>query len=282
MDAIWGGAAPFQSVARVTADDILRYAAPSLAAAGSATAMQPAADKIANLDKLKSRIEALRAKTIANGCTEDEAMSAAAKVAELLDRYDLSLSDVEIRDEQCQKIAFETWRKKRIPLDGCVGAIADFCDCRVWREKNELGTLRYVFFGLRSDVAVAHYLTDLIDLAVRTEQGNYKNSAEYRRFRHNQRHLANASFAMGMIASIACKLTAMKVGRDAVNRSTGRDLVVVKTAVVEAEMAKLDLNLRSVRSTGRMVAMDAYDAGSAAGAALAINPGIGVDDSGRR
>jgi len=35
---------------------------------------------LAALDKLKMRIQALRAKTIDNGCTEDEALSAAAKV----------------------------------------------------------------------------------------------------------------------------------------------------------------------------------------------------------
>ena len=52
---------------------------------------------LAALDKLKLRIQALRAKTIDNGCTEDEALSAAAKVAELLDRYDLSLTDIDIR-----------------------------------------------------------------------------------------------------------------------------------------------------------------------------------------
>ena len=45
---------------------------------------------LAEFDKLKTRIQALRA------CTEDEALSAAAKVAELLDRYDLSLTDVEM------------------------------------------------------------------------------------------------------------------------------------------------------------------------------------------
>ena len=32
---------------------------------------------LAVLDKLKARIQALRAKTIENGCTEDEALSAA-------------------------------------------------------------------------------------------------------------------------------------------------------------------------------------------------------------
>ena len=226
------------------------------------------------LDKLKSRIQALRAKTIDNGCTEDEALSAAAKVAELLDRYDLSLTDVDIRKAPCERRSYETYRKKRVPLDDCIGAVAHFCDCRVWREKNEIGENRYVFFGLRSDIEVAHYLTELIDAAVRAELGRFKTSANYGRLRHQERHLANASFGLGMVTSIAQKLTAMKAGRDQVNHSTGRGLVVLKTSVVDAEFDKLDLKLRTRRSQGRMVSMTAYEAGSAAGALLAMVPGI--------
>ena len=229
----------------------------------------------AALDKLKLRIQALRAKTIDNGCTEDEALSAAAKVAELLDRYDLSLSDIDIRAAPCERRVYETWRKKRIPLDDCIGAVAHFCDCRVWREKNQAGESRYVFFGLRSDIEVAHYLTELIDTAVRSEAGRYKTTPDYRRFRHNQRHLANASFALGMVASIADKLRTMKVERDKVNHSTGRGLVVLKASVVDAEFGKLDLNLRAQRSTSRMVSMKAYEAGGVAGSSLAINPAVG-------
>jgi Protein of unknown function (DUF2786) len=230
---------------------------------------------LAALDKLKTRIQALRAKTIDNGCTEDEALSAAAKVAELLDRYDLSLTDVEISAAPCERRAFETHRKKRIPLDDCIGAVANFCDCRVWREKNPAGETRYVFFGLRSDIEVAHYLTELIDSAVRAELGRYKTTSGYLRFRHKDRHLANASFALGMVASIADKLTAMKAGRDEVNRGSGRGLVVLKAAIVDEEFGKLDLRLRVSRGTSRMVSMTAYEAGGVAGASLAINPGIG-------
>ena len=232
---------------------------------------------LAALDKLKTRIQALRAKTTGNGCTEDEALSAAAKVAELLDRYDLSLTDVEIREAPCERREYETYRKKRIPLDDCIGAVANFCDCRVWREKNHAGEARYVFFGLRSDIEVAHYLTELIDNAVRFELGRYKTSSGYRRFRHQDRHLANSSFTLGMVASIADKLTAMKAERDAVNNGTGRDLVVLKAATVDAEFEKLDLNLRAIRRQSRMVSTSAYEAGSAAGASLAISPGIRRD-----
>ena len=208
----------------------------------------------APLDTLKSRIQALRAKTVDNGCTESEALAAAAKVAELLDRYDLSLSDIELREAPCEQRAFETHRKKRVPLDACIGAIANFCDCRVWREKNADGETRYVFFGLRADVEVAHYLTEMIDGAVRAELGRYKTSKAYQRFRHNERHLANSSFTFGMVISIGEKLTAMKAARDAANESSGRALVVLKSAVVDAELKKLNLNLRASRAPSRMIA----------------------------
>jgi hypothetical protein len=216
----------------------------------------------------------LRAKTVANGCTEGEALAAAAKVAELLDRYELSLSDVEICAAACQRRVYETRNRKRIPIDDCIGAIADFCDCRVWREKDAAGEVRYVFFGLPADIEVAHYLTELVDTVVRTELGRYKTSAEYRQFRHQERHLANASFALGMVGSIADRLEAMKAERDEVKISTGRGLVVLKTAVVDTELEKLDLELRTVERPRRMIAPEAYDAGDAAGTAFTINPAI--------
>lgn len=226
------------------------------------------------LDKLKARIQALRAKTIENGCTEGEALTAAAKVAELLDRYDLTLTDVELREAACEQRAYETRRKKRIPLDECIGAVAGFCDCKVWREKTAAGEARYVFFGLAADVEVALYLTELVEGAIRSELGRYKTTPEYRRFRHQERYLANASFALGMAASIADKLTAMKAARDEAARGTGRDLVVLKGSVVDAELDRLDLKLRTTYAPGRMVSPEAYDAGGAVGSSLAINPGL--------
>jgi len=228
----------------------------------------------AALDRLKTRIQGLRSKTTDNGCTEAEALLAAMKVAELLDRYDLSLTDVEIRDAACEQREYETYRKKRIPIDGCIGAVANFCDCRAWREKNEMGDARYVFFGLRSDVEVAHYLTEVIDNALRFELGRYKTSADYRRFRHQDRHIANSSFTLGMIASVADTLKAMKRERDVVTNGTGRDLVVLKASVVDAELKKLDLKLRTVRRTTRVVSPTAYEAVGVAGDSLAINPGL--------
>ena len=226
----------------------------------------------ARLDKLTARIRALSAKTVANGCTEGEALTAAAKVAELLDRYDLSLGDVEMRQAPCGRLAFEAGPRKRIPLDDCIGAVAAFCGCRVWREKTPAGAARHVFFGLRSGIEAAGALAELIDAAIRSELGRYKTTPEYRRFRHQERHMANASFALGMVASIADKLIAMKAAREAAKRGTGRDLVVLKTSIVDTEFDKLGLDFRASSGASRLVATEAYDAGEAAGASLAIAP----------
>jgi len=78
-----------------------------------------------------------------------------------------------------------------------------------------------------------------------------------------------------MVASVADRLVVIKAGRDCVNESNSRGLGVLKTAVVDAEFDRLGLKLRTQRSTSRMVSMTAYAAGGAAGASLAINPGIG-------
>ena len=42
----------------------------------------------------------------------------------------------------------------------------------------------------------------------------------------------------------------------------------------DAELGKLNLNLRSSRASSRMVSPDAFEAGNAAGASLAINPAL--------
>ena len=67
----------------------------------------------------------------------------------------------------------------------------------------------------------------------------------------------------------------MKRERDAVNNGTGRDLVVLKASVVDAELGKVDLKLRTVRRATRMVSPTAYEAGEIAGASLEVRTSPG-------
>ena len=68
------------------------------------------------LDKVLSRIQALRSKTVEQGCTEAEALLAASKVAELLDQYGLTLSEIGMKSQSCASEGVETSRRRRSPL----------------------------------------------------------------------------------------------------------------------------------------------------------------------
>jgi len=155
--------------------------------------------------------------------------------------------------------------RRRAPLDGCMPAIGLFCDCKVWMETAASGVIRFVFFGLPADVEAAHYLHDLIVATFATETTRFKN--EDATTASSQRRVSARSFEIGLAHGICDKLTSMKAERDAANRrSTGRDLVPLKTSIIDDEMEKLGLSFHAKGQTRkREVAPDAYRTGREVG-----------------
>jgi len=233
----------------------------------------------AELDRLIGRIQALRAKTVEQGCTEQEALAAAEKVAELLDRYGLSLSEFGLQQQACEGAPVETGRRRVGPVDDCVPAIAAFFDCRAWGEKSASGTLRYVFFGLPADVAAARYLYELAEQAFDTETARFRMGETYADMPTRVRRTATNSFGIGIARGISAKLRTLRDAREATLRgSSGHDLVVAKAGIVDAELAKLGLQLRARKGTaGRRVLQDALEQGHEAGLAFEYTPGVGHD-----
>jgi hypothetical protein len=231
----------------------------------------------ADLDKVLGRIQALRAKTTETGCTEQEALAAAEKVAELLDRYGLSLSEVDLKGQSCEGEAVGTGRKRFGPIDACIPTVGRFCDCRVWSEKTAAGEIRYVFFGLPADVAGARYLYDLVEQAFETETDLFKAGVLYAEHPSDQRRGATTSFQAGLAHGIAGKLSALHTEREAAMRiTTGRDLVPIKEAVLDEELAKLGMTFQTRSGQkGRRVLKDAYHAGHEAGDRFEYRPGLG-------
>jgi Protein of unknown function (DUF2786) len=227
------------------------------------------------LERLVQRIQGLRAKTVAQGCTEQEALAAAEKVAELLDRYGLSLGEMEFRAQPCEGIGIQTTRRRIAPIDECIPAIAAFFDCRVWAERAEAAPLRYIFFGLRGDVTAAEYLYEMVERAFETETDAFRASDVYFQMVGERRSATN-SFQIGLARGISGKLRTMRAAREAVTRSaSGRDLVPAKAAMVDEEMEKLGLRLSSrALGRGKRVLADAFAAGEAAGQRFEFAPAI--------
>lgn len=221
---------------------------------------------------LLARIEALRSKTTDRGCTEPEAMAAAAKVAALLDRHGLSMSDIELQAQPCSRLALPTGRSRIGPLDECAPAVAAFLDCRFWFETDAEGRLIQVFFGLPVDVQAAGALMPLIAQAFETEANRFRAGPEYLRGRGGRRRALHTSFVLGLSDGIQAKLAAMRAEREtALRPPSGRDLVLAKAGVVDAEMEKLGLRFRSRNPATRPVNAAAFDVGHAAGTRIDVD-----------
>jgi hypothetical protein len=238
----------------------------------------------AELSRVKGRIKALTEKTVANGCTEAEAMAAADMVGRLLERYALSMDEIEIRTARCVQVEVPLGGHRRRPIDGCVPTIARFCDCKVWLARaaapdpehpdfdpTRLGS-RYVFFGFETDTALATYLFTVIDRAVVTEAVAFRQLNP--RFRGVHLRQASASFQHGVVARVSERLDAMHRARDAAvraQRSTGTALILAKDRVVEDAFRETDVRLVSMNATGRRVITTAFRAGWAAGERINLN-----------
>ena len=218
------------------------------------------------LDKVLSRIQALRGKTVQQGCTEAEALLAAGKVAELLDQYGLTLSEIDMKTQSCAGEGIETSRRRRSPLDECAGAIARFCDCRTWYEMTPQGHIRHIFFGLPADVAGARYLYEKIEEAFETETAEFKRSELYDQHPSAKRRGATTSFQAGLGHGICAKLDRRKAERAAAFRASGgRDLVPVKRDVIEDELAAMGMRLKAVQTGRKNLLAKAYKKGRVTG-----------------
>ncbi len=231
-----------------------------------------------NRVKLIERIKALQARTMENGCTESEAMTAANLCARLMAEHDLTMTDVEIGEEICQVNYLDTGRKSNHEVQFCISAIADFCDTKVWISKRN-GTQNYCFFGMANDTDFAKFLHNTIKGAMETELTSYKircvelGELTGRRQSH--------SFLLGMALRICERLREMKQEnqRD-ILQTTGRDLVVVKNSVVKSQFAKLGLRLRNTGNGTTSGDSNSMAAGKAAGNRVGFNRPIGGNSSG--
>ena len=181
------------------------------------------------LTRVKARIKALAEKTVSNGCTEAEAMAAAEMVGRLLERYALSMEEIDVREAHCVRVEVPIGGRQRRPIDGCVTAIARFCDCKVW-----IYVPSYVFFGFACDTALASYLYSLINHAMWTELKSFR--AAHPQLRATKLRSASKSFQQGMSIRIAGRLDHMHHARDAnvaAQRSTGTALMLIKHRVVD-------------------------------------------------
>ena len=198
------------------------------------------------LARVKTRIKALTERTVARGCTEAEAMMAAEMVGRLLERYALTMEEVDVRAAPCVQIEVPIGGKRRRPIDVCVPALARFCDCKVWLAR-DAAQAHYVFFGFETDTALAGYLFAVIERAIANGLADFRSRRSALAGTALRR--ASASFQGGMAARVAERMAALHMEREsavAAQRPTGTALMLVRHQVVEQAFAARNIRLRSM------------------------------------
>ena len=225
------------------------------------------------MEDIKRKILALMAKTTENGCSEAEAMMAAKKVQSMLNQYQLSLSDIKIKESKCITGDYDTKLRAAAATENCVNAVAYFTDTKCWKSTEIGGFIHYKFFGLEHDVMIAEYIVKICDWAIIYEGEDFKNTEMYIYSLNRSRSLKDFRFAMSV--RIGKRLREMKDAQNKMNASDGRSLVVVKGAIITEEFAKLNMRLRG-RSRASHQCRDAaaMNAGYAAGDRVNISPGV--------
>jgi hypothetical protein len=224
---------------------------------------------------VKARIKALAEKTVSNGCTEAEAMAAAEMVGRLLERYALTMEEIDVREARCAQVEIPLGGQRRRPIDGCVTAIARFCDCKVWLSRGAREA-SYVFFGFEPDIALAAYLFTVIDRAIRTGLVAFRRDQP--RLAGVTLRRASRSFQQGMAARVAERLEEMHRGRDATvatQRPTGAALILVKHRAVEEAFRETNIRLVSSGRMRRTRLNGAFRRGLEAGDRVALNRPVG-------
>jgi uncharacterized protein DUF2786 len=238
------------------------------------------------LSKVKARIRALAAKTVERGCSEAEAMAAAAKVGELLDVYGLSMSEVELREEACVQRRASFAGPARTALRWVYPALLRFCECRGWTD----GRHDFVLFGLEPDVQMAEWLMHVVARALANEEARYRAGPAYAARREAPQAVLR-SFRYGFADRLSKRLdeladaraAAMAERRAAANGHGGAStaLVLAKERKLDEGFRALGVRLRTTYSSATVRDRSAFRSGAEAGGRVGLERPVGAGPGAR-
>lgn len=152
-------------------------------------------------EKLRARVRALLAKTVENGCTEKEAVAAAAKAAELMREYTVSEDELDIIEASTARESTRRTGRERL-----WGMVSHVTNCAALYSSDARGPI-VCFYGIEPGPQIAVYLRDICNRAIDTEIAIFKTTDTYRRRRKTAtRRQAVKDFTHGMIERLNDRL----------------------------------------------------------------------------
>lgn len=183
-----------------------------------------------NRDKIAAKIRALLSKTVENGCTEDEAIAAAAMAAKLLAKYNMTVDETEMRANPFKRDSFQREDEIGDRLWKVADAIARLTGSRYWRSRRGVVPVEITFFGFSHEVDISKYLLAICVRAL--SDGKKSVIRQYALLVASRRRQHLIAFLDGMVDRLAQRILELREPEQ-----TGTGLVVLRDALIEAAMA---------------------------------------------
>jgi hypothetical protein len=232
-------------------------------------------DDLASKEILVQKLQALLNMTVANGCTESEALVAAGKAAELLQRCGLSMQELKAGapDQLCHQNSLSCGLPRYThEVRFLAPIIAEFTKTKTWISHTNT-EVQVTFFGLKADVQIASYLFDVFRTAMETEWAVYWGywGAEP----NVNRRTTRRSFMFGIIKRLQARIGELiEKTKSAPVLSESREIVVLRAEIVEKAFRDLDIRLKkSRRKISNNLNANAFAAGQVAGDNVSISSG---------
>lgn len=219
-----------------------------------------------NRERICTIIRALRAKTVANGCTEDEALAAAAKAAEMLERYNLTVDEVELRETPFKRHTEQHDDEVGRRLWKVAAAISELTGARYWTSRPGQ-RVEVSFFGFEHEVDVARYLLEICARAMRDQEAALMRQHALLRGR------ARLRIVMAYLDGMADRL-AERILELVPPPVTGTGLVVVRDALIRQAMKDEGIDLGEQDARRSRDFDPAYIDGRQAAERVALNRGV--------
>jgi len=218
-------------------------------------------------DKIAARIRALLAKTVENGCTEDEAVAATAKAAEMLAKHNLTVDEVQLRENPFGRhterhedaVGERLWKVAK--------AIAELTGSRYWASPRGVWPVSISFFGFDHEVEVSKYLLAICRRAM-SDKHERLQLAHRLKNKAKQRQII-LPFLDGMADRLHQRILDLKPPAP-----TGTGLVVLRNALIDAALKDEGVDLKQQRMRASRNYETAYGHGVKAADRVSLNRGL--------
>ncbi|MCH2232402.1 MAG: hypothetical protein MK105_18850 [Crocinitomicaceae bacterium] len=237
--------------------------------------------------EILKKMKALTSKTVDQGATEAEAIAAAYLLKNLQDKYQVTLTELDVTEAEYVEKVFKCgqtdYTKSPLhPVNHCWYGIQTFCHVKTVFTGNRIS-----LFGEPHNVENALYMYSLIRNAMDIEFNRYMLTSEYEYERaFVSPNSIRATFLNSMAERIANRLDKMASDskRDALRNtpkaSDGTSLVVVADRELQKQHKVKWPKLVSFRSSMTINSGTAKDAGRSAGDRTSLNKGVGSGSNG--